>query len=63
MSRYLAERGFDVRAIRPPSVPRGTARLRLTVSASHTPQDIERLVSAVRGALTSAASLRDEPAV
>jgi 8-amino-7-oxononanoate synthase len=37
----LRERGLDVRAIRPPSVPAGTARLRLTVTAAHRSQDIE----------------------
>jgi 7-keto-8-aminopelargonate synthetase-like enzyme len=52
VSHQLAQRGFDVRAIRPPTVPRGTARLRLTVSASHAPADIERLLSTMRSVLT-----------
>lgn len=43
----LQERGFDVRAIRPPSVPRGTARLRISVHANHTKQEIESLAQAV----------------
>ena len=38
----LRGRGLDVRAIRPPSVPRGTARIRLTVTAAHRSADIER---------------------
>ncbi len=42
----LVEAGFDVRAIRPPSVPKGTARLRLTVTASHSSGDVERFLSA-----------------
>jgi 8-amino-7-oxononanoate synthase len=46
LARALVEAGFDVRAIRPPSVPRGTARLRLTVTANHATADIERLLEA-----------------
>jgi 8-amino-7-oxononanoate synthase len=46
-SHRLGECGFDVRAIRPPSVPSGTARLRMTVSASHTPEDVDALLSAI----------------
>ena len=37
--------GFFVSAIRPPSVPSGTDRMRLSVSAAHTPEQIERLLS------------------
>jgi 8-amino-7-oxononanoate synthase len=44
----LAERGFLVSAIRPPTVPDGTARLRFTFTAGHRDRDIERLVAAVR---------------
>jgi 7-keto-8-aminopelargonate synthetase-like enzyme len=50
----LQSRGVMVRAVRPPSVPAGTARLRLTVTASHESADIERLVAAVRDATTRA---------
>lgn len=39
--------GFHVQAIRPPTVPSGTSRLRLTVTARHTQQDIHDLVSAI----------------
>jgi 8-amino-7-oxononanoate synthase len=42
----LVAAGFDVRAIRPPSVPKGTARLRLTVTAGHSSADVERFLSA-----------------
>jgi 8-amino-7-oxononanoate synthase len=46
-SEALRAAGIDVRAIRPPSVPPGTARLRFAVTASHQGTDIERAVDAV----------------
>ncbi len=42
VSQLLFEKGIFVRGIRYPSVPRGTARLRITVSAAHSPEEIER---------------------
>jgi 8-amino-7-oxononanoate synthase len=50
-SHVLAERGFLVAAIRPPTVPKGTARLRVTFSAAHTEAQIDGLVSAMRAVL------------
>jgi 8-amino-7-oxononanoate synthase len=47
-SRLLEEEGFAVIAIRPPTVPAGTSRLRLTFSAAHPMQEIERLADIVR---------------
>lgn len=47
MSRKLEERGILVTAIRPPTVPLETARLRVTLSAAHTPEDVERLLAAL----------------
>ncbi|MGE0061738.1 MAG: 8-amino-7-oxononanoate synthase [Xanthobacteraceae bacterium] len=47
-SRLLADNGFFVAAIRPPTVPPGTARLRLTFTAQHADADIERLAGLVR---------------
>lgn len=47
----LARAGFHVQAIRPPTVPDGTARLRITVSAGHTPDHIDGLLRALRRAL------------
>ncbi|HSG64935.1 MAG TPA: 8-amino-7-oxononanoate synthase [Gammaproteobacteria bacterium] len=46
-SRALEARGFLVVAIRPPTVPEGTARLRLAFSAAHSGADIERLATAI----------------
>jgi 8-amino-7-oxononanoate synthase len=43
-SRYLRERGFQVSAIRPPTVPAGTARLRFTLSAAHTSEQLALLL-------------------
>ena len=47
-SRMLFDEGFLVTAIRPPTVPAGTARLRLTFMAEHEPRDISRLAALVR---------------
>jgi 8-amino-7-oxononanoate synthase len=47
-SRLLEEQGFLVVAIRPPTVPEGTARLRLTFTAQHPDDAIERLAELVR---------------
>ncbi len=47
-SRLLEEHGFLVTAIRPPTVPEGTARLRLTFTAQHPDAEIERLAEIVR---------------
>jgi 8-amino-7-oxononanoate synthase len=43
----LRARGLDVRAIRPPSVAPGTARLRLTVTAHHDADDLARAAHAI----------------
>jgi 8-amino-7-oxononanoate synthase len=47
-SALLAEHGFLVTAIRPPTVPEGTARLRLAFSASHPDEEIARLAAVIR---------------
>jgi len=47
-SRYLEDEGYLVVAIRPPTVPPGTARLRITFTAQHPDDAIERLADIVR---------------
>ena len=43
----LLEKGFFVQAIRPPTVPEGTSRLRITINYNHSYEDIERLCEAL----------------
>jgi 8-amino-7-oxononanoate synthase len=54
-SRILAEHGFFVSAVRPPTVPPGTARLRLTFTAQHADDDIARLARVMRDDVLAAA--------
>ena len=44
-SHELRDKGFYVPAIRPPTVPAGTARLRISISAAHDQEVIESLLS------------------
>ena len=48
MSQRLLEQGIFVQAIRPPTVPMGSSRLRLTVMATHTQEDLNRFLNALR---------------
>ncbi|HCK7281990.1 TPA: 8-amino-7-oxononanoate synthase [Enterobacter roggenkampii] len=50
LAQALRQRGMWVTAIRPPTVPPGTARLRLTLTAAHEAQDIETLLEALHDA-------------
>lgn len=54
-SAALRERGILVPAIRPPTVPEGTARLRISFSAAHTEQDVSRLATELREVCRSGA--------
>ena len=47
VSEALARDGLLVPAIRPPTVPQGTARLRISLSAGHEVRDVERLAAAL----------------
>jgi 8-amino-7-oxononanoate synthase len=53
VSSALRERGILVPAIRPPTVPEGTARLRISLSAAHSEDDVARLSAALREAYPS----------
>ncbi|WP_257111308.1 8-amino-7-oxononanoate synthase [Pseudomonas ficuserectae] len=47
LSQLLRERGLLVTAIRPPTVPAGSARLRVTLSAAHSKADVQLLLEAL----------------
>lgn len=54
-SRLLEDEGFLVVAIRPPTVPDGKARLRVTFTAAHKDEDIARLAEIIRTRILEAA--------
>ncbi|ABI65638.1 8-amino-7-oxononanoate synthase [Maricaulis maris MCS10] len=53
-SAELEDAGFLVTAIRPPTVPRRTARLRITFNAAHSEADIDRLATTLKSILQTA---------
>jgi len=50
ISDSLWQQGIHVGAIRPPTVPKNTARLRITFNANHSDDDVNRLLTALEGA-------------
>jgi 8-amino-7-oxononanoate synthase len=53
ISKTLEAQGFLVSAIRPPTVPAGTARLRVTLSAAHEEAQVDALIAALAPALAA----------
>lgn len=53
LSAALREQGILVTAIRPPTVPQGTARLRVTLCAAHSEDDVAQLIEALKQAITN----------
>ncbi len=51
ISKQLQQQGILISAIRPPTVPEGTARLRITFSANHSEQHIDRLLAALESVI------------
>ncbi len=51
LSQKLSDRGFDIRAIRPPTVPEGTARLRISLTLNASQNDIRHLADALEACI------------
>ena len=50
LAAHLREQGFLVVAMRPPTVRKGTSRLRITLTAAHEPRQVDALLDAIAGA-------------
>lgn len=51
VSSQLLERGLFIQGIRPPTVPEGASRLRITVTAAHTKEHLEKALKAIKEVL------------
>jgi 8-amino-7-oxononanoate synthase len=51
LAKNLRDAGFFVKAIRPPTVPEGMARIRLSVTANHSSKDVGQLLEAMSNGL------------
>jgi 8-amino-7-oxononanoate synthase len=54
VANQLRERGLWITAIRPPTVPKGSARLRITLTAAHQPSDVCLLLNELKECVTDA---------
>ena len=61
LSAALEEQGILISAIRPPTVPTGTARLRITLSAAHHSEQIEQLLETLQQVFSQYAPQLLEP--
>ena len=61
LSQWLYSQGLDCRAIRPPTVAEGQARLRIVLSARHQPQHLEHLVQALATGFERCSMRANEP--
>jgi 8-amino-7-oxononanoate synthase len=60
-AEQMARLGFHVPAIRPPTVPAGTSRLRVSLSAAHDPEVVRTLSAALRAIVAPATSQNENP--
>ncbi len=56
LARWMRSEGFDIRAVRPPTVPEGTSRLRISLTLNVTESDLERMVLCLSRAMTEVAA-------